>query len=156
MKRGRMLCDHCAAAQQGNHASGFSPAEWVALCSTKLLGTRERLPVIRAILLPYRGRAWFAGMPRAELVEWETPAFRCPWSPLELPPVLRHGPSYRSVDGRYAGTLDLDEYGCFHRASHCPAYEVSPSGSKQMVVSEGYFIEPFTDPSLPRREIALW
>jgi hypothetical protein len=60
-----------------------------------------------------------------------------------LPPVLRHGPSFRSADGRHVEVLDLDEHGCFHRNSHCPVFD-------------GYYVRPFADPALPRRTIRLW
>jgi hypothetical protein len=136
MTRDPALCHRCAAR--------FTPAEWVALCRTGLAGERDGQPVIAALLLPRQGIVQFAGMPESGLVEWETPIFRCPWSPLELPPVLRHGPSFRSANGHHSDILELDAQGCFHRRSHCPSY------------NGAYFVRPFTDPTLPRRALPLW
>jgi hypothetical protein len=144
MTRDRALCHRCAALRRGDHASQYTPGEWIALCKTGLAGERDGEPIVKALWLRRQGIVQFAGMPRPALCEWETPAFRCPWSPLELPPVLRHGPAYRSADGQHSDTMQLDEHGCLHRQSHCPAYR------------GGYFVQPFDDPALPRRTIPLW
>jgi len=145
-------CGRCRAARRGDHASQFTPFEWAALGRTGLDGEIRGIPVVRALLLPRKGIVQFAGMSRPGLVEWETPAFRCPWSILELPPVLRHGPTYRTLDGtpvrnaEYVDNFQLDENGCFHRTSHCQG----------LAGDEGYFVRPFTDPTLPRRLVELW
>jgi hypothetical protein len=144
MTRDPALCHRCFAIRRGDHASRFTPAEWVALCRTGLDGERDGAPIVKALLLPRQGIVHFANMREPGLAEWETPAFRCPWSPLELPPVLRHGPSFRSADGRHRETFELDEHGHFRRRSHCPAYDGA------------YFVRPFSDPALPRRPIPLW
>src|SRR4051812_23969029 len=94
-------CRRCAGLKRGDHASAFTPAEWIALCATGLAGERDGVPIVKALLLPRQGIVHFADMPAPGFCQWETPSFRCPWSPLELPPVLRHGPSYRSANGAH-------------------------------------------------------
>ncbi|MGH7123424.1 MAG: hypothetical protein ACREFI_03570 [Stellaceae bacterium] len=130
-------CRRCAAAEH-RHTRPLTEAELGALDKTRLVGTRDGAPIIAAVMLPRRGVVQFEDMPRPALCEWDTPAFRCPWSMLSPAPVLRHGPEWHTLDGSLSSGLLEDE---FHRASHCPMY------------SGGYFVRPFRDAALPRRTV---
>jgi hypothetical protein len=144
-------CELCRV-RRGEQMTWYSPEEWTALIGrTGWEGERagrwdaaKREPVITALLLPRCGIRHFAGMPRPMLVDWEQPAFACPWSPNIVPPILGHGPAYRTADGTVRCEFKLDECGCLHKTSHCKAFRTADGSAGS------YYIRPFTDPDLPR------
>lgn len=148
-------CELCRA-RHGEQLTWYSPAEWTALTGrTGWEGERDGQPVIAALLLPRRGIRQFSGMPRPMLVDWDEPAFACPWSPNVVPPILCHGPAYRTCSCRACvpvvrAEFKLDERGHFHRTSHCRGCHDAAREATGADIPTSYFVRPFADPNLPR------
>lgn len=137
-------CGNCMGDGRKAWRRRFSPIERDALMQTGLTGERiNEQPGVAAVLLPRRAFLHMCGMARPGWVNYETPCFRCPWSPAAWPHVICHGSAFRSDAGE-AVELNLDGNGCTHRGSHCVANPIAPPD---------YYVRPFTDPGLPRRVI---
>jgi len=137
------ICDKCQLARQS--AKSFTTQELdILLTRTGLIvGWRDGEPIIAALLLPRCGVEHFAGTPARAFVFWDQPAFRCPWADPEAPPaILMHGPAIFAPDGRVLVAMNLDEQGCWGKATHCRRGR-----------PRHYFIKPFVEPALPRRRI---
>lgn len=136
-------CFKCRAAPR--RIKNYTPQERdILLTRTGLiLGWRDGQPVIAALLLPRCGVQHFAGMSEPAFVFWDQPAYRCPWAdPEGEPAILAHGPAVFAPDGRALIPMNLDDQGCWPKATHCA---LGRPGR--------YFIKPFVDPALPRRRI---
>ena len=137
-------CGNCRGDGRKAWRHRFSPIEQDALMQAGLTGERiNGQPVVAAVLLPRRSFLFMHGMARPGWMNYETPCFRCPWSPAAWPHVIRHGPAFRSDAGE-SSEFDIDENGCFHRGAHCYANPIAPPD---------YYVRPFISPGLPCRVI---
>ncbi len=121
----------------------FTAAEWNAILSqTGLAGERLGRPIIRALLLRRKGPVQLPGMVDSVMVEWSFLAYRCPWSPISR--VLTEEPQYvlGAAGAVYVDPAEIDANGL--NFSQCLA---------DIDDLERYYLYPFTDPTLPPREV---
>ncbi len=132
-------CERCRLAKRDRAKQ--TAEEWLALTmrSGQIIDTRDGLPVISAVVLPFAGERHFAGMPAPALVHWDIAAFRCPFSRAMFRPILSHMLARFAPDEAPIRVAWFDARGCIHRFSHCPVFR------------ENYLVKPTADPALPRR-----
>jgi hypothetical protein len=137
-----LSCFLCAERLSRPRRYRLSDAEIDAFARhTGIVGEKMGLPIVQAIMAPYRGIRQLGTMKQPMPMEWEQPQFPCPWSLLPNPPILAHGLAYRTVDGSVSFDLGIDADGLTRRRSHCPGY------------SGEYYLRPVTLPALVRRRV---